>query len=151
MWEQKHGSWHSTPVPFPLLLSHTPQTKTQKGPKGQDNCLKLCFMRYQPGKPCSELGPGKLGLRTGATERLDTKHNGGSDAPSEYAGKKRCSGQSRAEKSECFLRSFPRTSLPPANLVWHHRKKKRTPSPNKPSSLKMILIHTVVELAPIKT
>lgn len=105
---QKHESWHPTPAPFPLL-SHTPQIKAQQGPKGQGSCLKLCSMRYQPGKSCSELGPGKLGLREGATGRLDTKHRGSSDAPCEHAGKRRVL---RAIQSR-EIRSLPQ-KLPPA-------------------------------------
>lgn len=142
----KTETWELTspPFPFPLLLSNTPQTKAQQRPKGQGSCLKLCFMRYQPGKSCSGLGPGKLGLREGATGRLDTKHRGSSDARCEHAGKRRVSGQSRAEKSEGFLKSSPQQFRLAS-------QEKGLPSPNKPSGLQMILIHTVVELASNKT
>lgn len=64
--------------------------------------------------------------------------------PVNMLGRGGCSEQSRAEKSEGFLRSFPQQFTLAS-------QKKGLPSPNKPSGLKMILIHRVVELAPIKT
>lgn len=144
MWEQKHESWHSTPVPFPLLLSHTPQTNAQQGPKGQGSCLKLCFMRYQQENHAQELGSGKLGFREGATRRLDTKHRGSSNAPCEQAGKRRVLQPIQSRE----IRRLPQKLSQQFRLA---SQKKGLPTPNKPSGLKMILIHTVVELAPIKT